>query len=120
MTKDEFISYTKGIISSELERVRIEKLKAKIVGDFELTGPLRLIKDALDNINPEFIPESRFSINNPNMIPYSEICSCNPKNGGSGLCGCTLGNTLVPKCACGPITTTNSNPISNSPTNEKI
>ena len=22
---------------------------------------------------------------------YLELCSCNPKNGGSGFCGCTLG-----------------------------
>jgi len=26
---------------------------------------------------------------------YGEICSCNPKNGGSGICGCTIGNTIV-------------------------
>ncbi len=23
---------------------------------------------------------------------YWETCSCNPANGGSGICGCTLGN----------------------------
>ena len=30
------------------------------------------------------------------MVPYSETCSCNPKNGGSGICGCVMANTLVP------------------------
>lgn len=29
------------------------------------------------------------------MVPYGEICSCNPKNGGSGICGCIMGNQLV-------------------------
>ena len=32
-----------------------------------------------------------------NEVPYSEICSCNPKNGGSGICGCTMGNQMVQK-----------------------
>ena len=30
------------------------------------------------------------------MVPYSETCSCNPKNGGSGICGCVMANTMVP------------------------
>lgn len=33
---------------------------------------------------------------NDDMVPYSETCSCNPKNGGSGMCGCIMGNTMVP------------------------
>lgn len=28
-------------------------------------------------------------------VPYSTICFCNPANGGSGICGCTMGNRLV-------------------------
>ena len=28
-------------------------------------------------------------------VPYSEICGCNPKNGGSGVCGCVMANKLV-------------------------
>ena len=28
-------------------------------------------------------------------IRYFEKCSCNPDNGGSGLCGCTIGQTIV-------------------------
>jgi hypothetical protein len=31
----------------------------------------------------------------PDEVPYSEICSCNPKNGGSGICGCVMGNRMV-------------------------
>ena len=28
-------------------------------------------------------------------VPYSTICSCNPANGGSGICGCVMPNQLV-------------------------
>jgi len=31
----------------------------------------------------------------PDQVPYNELCSCNPKNGGSGICGCTMGNEMV-------------------------
>ena len=31
----------------------------------------------------------------PDKVPYNTICSCNPINGGSGICGCTIGNTMV-------------------------
>jgi hypothetical protein len=41
-------------------------------------------------------------------VPYGSICACNPKNGGSGICGCTMGNQLVdnPK-RFGEVRTTN-------------
>jgi len=39
------------------------------------------------NIGVEYIPDE---------VPYSELCSCNPKNGGSGLCGCVMSNKMVP------------------------
>jgi len=31
----------------------------------------------------------------PDEVPYHSICSCNPKNGGSGICGCIMGNKMV-------------------------
>ena len=31
----------------------------------------------------------------PDEVPYSQICSCNPSNGGSGMCGCIMGNQMV-------------------------
>ena len=31
----------------------------------------------------------------PDKVPYNTICSCNPSNGGSGMCGCTMGNQMV-------------------------
>ena len=35
------------------------------------------------------------TITYPDQVPYNEICSCNPLNGGSGICGCTVANQLV-------------------------
>jgi hypothetical protein len=32
----------------------------------------------------------------PDEVPYASICGCNPKNGGSGICGCVMGNKMVP------------------------
>ncbi len=34
---------------------------------------------------------------NYNKVPFSTICPCNPANGGSGICGCIMGNTMVDK-----------------------
>ena len=31
------------------------------------------------------------------QVPYNELCSCNPLNGCSGVCGCTMANQLVDK-----------------------
>jgi len=28
-------------------------------------------------------------------VPYGTLCSCNPANGGSGICGCVMANQLV-------------------------
>ena len=33
--------------------------------------------------------------NTSDKVPYHTICSCDPINGGSGICGCTIGNTMV-------------------------
>lgn len=32
----------------------------------------------------------------PDMVMYGDICGCNPKNGGGGICGCIMGNQMVP------------------------
>ena len=28
-------------------------------------------------------------------VPFYTKCSCNPENGGSGICGCTMANTMI-------------------------
>jgi hypothetical protein len=42
---------------------------------------------------------------------YSEICPCNPANGGSGICGCVMGNDLVDDNIGYTITSTTSTNI---------
>ena len=32
---------------------------------------------------------------NSDLVPYHTICSCNPANGGNGICGCVIGNKMV-------------------------
>lgn len=98
MKKDEFIHYVRGIVDSEIEKGRIEALKLnKQSVEWEMTGPLRLIKDALDKVE---MLEHKTTIpvytSGPDEVPYSEICPCNPKNGGNGICGCVLPNKMVP------------------------
>jgi hypothetical protein len=46
-----------------------------------------------ENIGPFDITSSNYE---PDEVPYASICSCNPKNGGSGICGCIMGNKMVP------------------------
>ena len=50
-----------------------------------------------DNLRTQMLQSPSFDIPPTNQVPYSEICSCNPKNGGSGICGCTMGNQMVNK-----------------------
>lgn len=56
-----------------------------------------------ENQSQPHIPYINPFINSPyitdgeEMVPYGTYCSCNPANGGSGLCGCIMGNQLVPK-----------------------
>jgi len=41
------------------------------------------------------------------IVRYGDLCSCNPKNGGSGICGCTIGNKIVEN-PCGTTTSTST------------
>ena len=52
-----------------------------------------------DNDQP-FVPTPGFRVETnqgvPDEVPYGTICPCNPANGGSGICGCVMGNKMVP------------------------
>ena len=50
----------------------------------------------------EMLIEANRNLNNrqpiityPDQVPYNELCSCNPKNGGSGICGCIMANEMI-------------------------
>ena len=62
----------------------------------------------------EYIPNP-FPIGEPDEVPYASICGCKPIRGGSGVCGCMMGNTMVPNPK-----KYNKNTIYSSSTNLKI
>lgn len=73
------------LIENEFERSNdISEIKENII---------RLI-DLYEKDVPLYDPLN-FLKNQPEEVPYFSICGCNPINGGSGVCGCTLGNTMV-------------------------
>ena len=44
------------------------------------------------NENQDF---NKYPMEEPDKIPYNLTCSCHPNNGGSGICGCVMANTMV-------------------------
>jgi hypothetical protein len=48
-----------------------------------------VINKEINNINLQI------QNNTSGLVPFYEMCSCNPKNGGSGVCGCSIGDRLV-------------------------
>jgi hypothetical protein len=50
-----------------------------------------------DIVNTKEINNINLQIQNnkSGLVPFYETCSCNPKNGGSGVCGCSIGDRLV-------------------------
>lgn len=97
------IQTLKKLIESEFENSHNkDTFKSKI---FEL---LELFEDDNSSYNSVKVCHC----NEPEELPYSAICGCNPKNGGSGVCGCTLGNTMVKnprRYGCGSWTNQNIN-----------
>jgi antitoxin component YwqK of YwqJK toxin-antitoxin module len=58
----------------------------------EETKPKPQPDPQLENVPALTFP---FLTDEPDEVPYHSICSCNPKNGGSGICGCIMGNKMV-------------------------
>jgi hypothetical protein len=75
----------KQLIDIEFERVEtISQFKSEV---------FRLI-DLYEQDKPS--TPATIVTNEPDEVMYAEICGCNPKNGGSGMCGCVMGNKMVP------------------------
>ena len=53
------------------------------------------VLELYENDTIQYIPTS-FPIGEPDEVPYASICGCKPSRGGSGVCGCMMGNTMVP------------------------
>jgi hypothetical protein len=78
-----------------------ETLKALIEIEFDRSNNISEFKTAvyrlIDLYDLDTPPPYQVTINNiPDEVPYSDVCGCNPKNGGSGVCGCVMGRTMVP------------------------
>jgi len=116
ITQDQFLSLKHYNRMFELYSGIIEDISSK--GHDELSLGFELgklhgdIRDSflsmaelLNNIkNGEESPKISFdqpnlfeSYKNDDLVPYHTICGCNPANGGSGICGCVMGNKLVTK-----------------------
>ncbi len=86
------------VISSRLKILLVDNLYNKQLITEEET--ILLLKDVDvieyivpvgDNTNDIFKPYQPMIGNNN----FYESCSCNPKNGGNGVCGCTLGKNII-------------------------
>ncbi len=114
MTRDQFISWLKGFTAA------VEEIPTK--GQWEtIVSELNKIQECTDWGSP--IGEGGWGVPNTNPFPkidpkphpftpykptpnpytggkegkvmYGDICSCNPKNGGSGICHCIMAHELV-------------------------
>jgi hypothetical protein len=88
MTPQEFINWLQGFTEaiSTIENHHLLKIKERLK---EVNNPL-----------PDFSQGPKVNwvkYDNPkvNLVQYHTICSCNPTNGGSGMCGCIMGNKMI-------------------------
>jgi hypothetical protein len=94
----------------------IKAIPTKLVEEEEIINSVLKLLDLYEQDNnqpanpippPYPIPRDNKGVPLPNptvyprtgddLVRYGEICSCNPKNGGSGICGCVMGNELIPR-----------------------
>jgi hypothetical protein len=96
MNSQEFTMWLKGFLDAitQIETHHISK-----------------IKDTLDKVSDIPVYPIAPNVSNEKLVPYHTICSCNPANGGGGICGCTMGNKLVPNNSKSNIYTTTSDNI---------
>jgi hypothetical protein len=92
----------RAIYDTKLHIERLEQdqmvLAAKIDAYKKQLETLEAIDDDKTIPHQENVPAFDITSSNyePDEVPYHSICSCNPRNGGSGICGCIMGNKMVP------------------------
>jgi hypothetical protein len=75
------------------ELIEVEYERCQTISEFKKEVFRLLDLYELDKPVEEFhLPYNNYKTN---KVPYYTICGCNPANGGSGVCGCTVGNKLV-------------------------
>ena len=107
MNAQEFVIWIKGFLEAsgkgDLETHQVNKIKDTLKTVEDKKGVL---------LNPEYpcMPVTP-DVSNEKLVPYNTICGCNPANGGSGICGCIMGNKLVPRNSKSNIYTTTTDNI---------
>ena len=105
--------------------MKIETLKALIIREINLLVDEDELVEAISDILDLYEKDNETSTypdwskptapyKNPYVLEiktqtYGDICPCNPKNGGSGICGCTIGNQIVGQPVYYWTTTTTTN-----------
>jgi hypothetical protein len=75
-----------------------QTLKKLIESESDRTETIEEFKEAVFRLIDLYSEDNRqpFEIGNTtDTVPYFTLCGCNPSNGGSGLCGCSMGNLMV-------------------------
>jgi hypothetical protein len=86
MTHTEFIAWLEGFLESD--QIVDSRVKTKI---FEKIRQIKASATDFSKVQESY--ETPYLT--PKKVPYNKVCSCNPENGGSGICGCIQGNKLV-------------------------
>jgi hypothetical protein len=96
MNKIEKAIYDTKLHIEKLEQDRMV-LAAKIDAYKKQLETLEAIDGDRSVPHQENVPALTFPFltDEPDEVPYHSICSCNPQNGGSGICGCIMGNKMV-------------------------
>ena len=96
MNKIERAIYDTKLHIEKLEQDRMV-LAAKIDAYKKQLETLEAIDGDRSVPHQENVPALTFPFltDEPDEVPYHSICSCNPQNGGSGICGCIMGNKMV-------------------------
>ena len=96
----------------------LETLKQLIEIEFERTGTISQFKHEVFRLvdlyesdkKPISLPNVNYSptltLEGDGTVPYSELCGCNPKNGGSGIC--IIKTTSTASATTGSPTTSSS------------
>ena len=91
----------KAIYDTKLHIEKLEQDRMVLVAKIDAYKKQLETLEAIDGDKsiPHQVNIAPFDITSLNYesdeVPYSSICGCNPKNGGSGICGCIMANEMV-------------------------